>query len=127
DLHRDLGLEMPADEAQEQQLLNRADAYLCELKESQIRDGLHVFGESPAGRLQRDTLLALARYPVGDGRGGNDSLVRALAADLLPGSDFDPLDANWSEPWCGERPVPLAAVSDQPWRHLGDTRERLEL
>lgn len=29
--------------------LPQLDAYLCDLKESQIRDGLHVFGESPAG------------------------------------------------------------------------------
>lgn len=127
DLHRDLGLEAPATPEQEQLLLNRTDAYLCELKESQIRDGLHIFGLSPSGRLARDTLLALARHPVGDGRAGNDSLVRALAADLLPGSDFDPLDADWAEPWCGPRPGLLAAVSEQPWRHLGDTRERLEL
>ncbi len=29
--------------------LSRLDAYLCELKEAQIRDGLHVFGQSPEG------------------------------------------------------------------------------
>jgi cobalamin biosynthesis Mg chelatase CobN len=28
-------------------VLARVDAYLCELKETQIRDGLHVFGQSP--------------------------------------------------------------------------------
>ncbi|MEF9674295.1 cobaltochelatase subunit CobN, partial [Pseudomonas sp. PCH446] len=43
----------------------------CDLKESQIRDGLHVFGESPAGRLRIDTLLALLRIPRGDGRGAS--------------------------------------------------------
>ena len=31
------------------EVLVRMDAYLCELKESQIRDGLHVFGSSPRG------------------------------------------------------------------------------
>ncbi|WP_373604938.1 cobaltochelatase subunit CobN, partial [Comamonas sp. B-9] len=39
DLHQDLGLQAPASDEEEQQLLNRTDAYLCELKESQIRDG----------------------------------------------------------------------------------------
>ncbi len=34
--------------------LAKLDAYLCELKEAQIRDGLHVFGQSPTGRLERD-------------------------------------------------------------------------
>jgi cobaltochelatase CobN len=127
DLHRDLGLEQPTGPEQEQLLLNRTDAYLCELKESQIRDGLHIFGQSPEGRLQRDTLLALARHPVGDGSGGNASLVVALAADLLPGVDFDPLDADWAQRWHGPWPKALLAVCEQPWRHCGDTRERLEL
>ena len=126
-LHADLGLEAPRDAAGEQALLNRTDAYLCELKESQIRDGLHVFGRSPEGRLERDTLLALARYPVGDGRGARDSLIRALAADLGLGTGFDPLDAQWEAVWSGPRPAALASVSEATWRHHGDTRERLEL
>ncbi len=29
--------------------LAKLDAYLCELKEAQIRDGLHIFGQSPTG------------------------------------------------------------------------------
>ncbi|ATE59274.1 cobaltochelatase subunit CobN [Thauera sinica] len=127
DLHRDLGLAPPATAEEEQLLLNRTDAYLCELKEAQIRDGLHVFGTSPAGRLRRDTLLALARHPVGDGRGPSQGLTRALAADLALGADFDPLDADWSQPWQGPRPAVLAAVDPSPWRNAGDTRERLEL
>jgi cobaltochelatase CobN len=126
DLHRDLGLAAPRDAGEEQCLLKRTDAWLCELKESQIRDGLHVFGTSPAGRAERDTLLALARHPAGDGRGGKDSLIRALAADLKLGT-FDPLAADWAEPWNGPRPAVLAAASPDPWRHTGDTRERLEL
>ncbi|MFI8480792.1 cobaltochelatase subunit CobN [Pseudomonas sp. NPDC078700] len=125
-VNADLGLSAPTNEVEEQLLLNRTDSYLCELKESQIRDGLHVFGSSPQGRLLRDTLLALARHGVGDGQGANASLIRALAADLVPGP-FDPLDAEWGEPWNGEQPSLLQAVSEQAWRTLGDTRERLEL
>lgn len=105
--------------------LPQLDAYLCDLKESQIRDGLHVFGESPAGSLRDDTLLSLVRIPRGDGRGANASLLRALAADLELGRD--PLDCNWAEPWEGPRPAMLEAVSIDPWRSNGDTRERLEL
>jgi len=80
DLHQDLGVAAPRGAEDEQLLLNKTDAYLCELKESQIRDGLHIFGQSPAGRLERDTLLALARHPVGNGQGANASLIGALAA-----------------------------------------------
>ena len=127
DLHLDLGFERPRTPEEEQRLLNSTDAYLCELKEAQIRDGLHIFGQSPQGRLERDTLLALARHPVGDGRGRNTGVVHALAADLQLGADFNPLAADWSLPWQGARPSILAELGEGSWRNLGDTRERLEL
>ena len=126
-LHEELGLDKPRDSDTEDALLTRADAYLCELKEAQIRDGLHVFGASPQGVQRRDTLLALGRYPTGDAQGANASVLTALARDLNLGDAFDPLDADWSAPWTGPRPAELEAVVDAPWRHHGDTRERLEL
>ena len=121
-LDRELGLVITDDP---DSWLPQLDAYLCDLKESQIRDGLHVFGESPTGQLRRDTLVALLRIPRGDAQGGNASLLRALAEDLQ--LDFDPLAADLGEPWQGARPACLAALSAEPWRTLGDTRERLEL
>ncbi len=121
-LDRELGLQLNADP---NSWLPQLDAYLCDLKESQIRDGLHVFGESPAGTLRRDTLLALLRIPRGDGQGGNASLLRALARDLELG--FDPLDCKMAAPWQGPRPALLQSLSDDSWRSAGDTRERLEL
>src|SRR5207248_508226 len=45
--------------------LGKLDGYLCELKEMQIRDGLHVFGKSPEGECLTDLLVALARLPRG--------------------------------------------------------------
>ncbi|UFI42966.1 cobaltochelatase subunit CobN [Pseudomonas savastanoi] len=105
--------------------LPRLDTYLCDLKESQIRDGLHIFGQSPQGRLRTDTLLALLRIPRGDGRGAQSSLLRALSKAF--GLDFDPLDCELAEPWAGARPAALLAVSSDPWRTAGDARERLEL
>ncbi|MDQ0013175.1 cobaltochelatase CobN [Variovorax boronicumulans] len=113
--------------AEDDAVLARVDAYLCELKETQIRDGLHVFGASPEARLRRDTLLALARYPSADGMGANAGLLGALAQDLLPGDAFDPLDIDAAKPWQGARPALLQSVSADAWRHHGDTRERLEL
>ncbi|WP_313337652.1 cobaltochelatase subunit CobN, partial [Pseudomonas oryzihabitans] len=121
-LDRELGLVITDDP---DSWLPQLDAYLCDLKESQIRDGLHVFGESPTGQLRRDTLVALLRIPRGDAQGGNASLLRALAKDLQ--LEFDPLAADLGEPWQGARPACLAALSAEPWRTLGDTRERLEL
>jgi cobaltochelatase CobN len=126
-LHTELGLAAPAGGEEEDALLNRTDAWLCELKESQIRDGLHVFGQSPAGVQRRDTLAALARFPVGDGRDARAGLLSAMGADLSLGDDFDPLDADWAAPWLGPRPALLADIDAGPWRHHGDTRERLEM
>ncbi|MBO1536872.1 cobaltochelatase subunit CobN [Pseudomonas sp. OA65] len=122
ELQLDAALDSDADAAI---WLPRLDTYLCDLKESQIRDGLHVFGESPSGRLRIDTLLALLRIPRGDGKGAQSSLLRALAKAF--GLGFDPLDCALAEPWAGERPDALRQVSSEPWRTAGDTRERLEL
>jgi cobaltochelatase CobN len=121
-LDRELGLQLNGDP---QSWLPQLDAYLCDLKESQIRDGLHVFGESPSGNLRRDTLLALLRIPRGDGQHGNASLLRALAHDLALA--FDPLDCDMAAPWPGPRPECLARLATPSWRSTGDTRERLEL
>ncbi|MDR7379417.1 cobaltochelatase CobN [Rhodoferax ferrireducens] len=124
-LHEELGFTKPVDDAQRDALLRRLDAYLCEIKESQIRDGLHVFGQSPTGRQRVDTLVALARYPGGAGA-AQGSLTVALAHDLGL-QDFDALSHDWAAPWTGERPQVLQALSADPWRHAGHTRERLEL
>ncbi|KAA2313583.1 cobaltochelatase subunit CobN [Pseudooceanicola sediminis] len=105
--------------------LAKLDAWLCELKEAQIRDGLHVFGQSPEGRLARDLLLALTRIPRGAGKGKDASLPRALAADFAMA--FDPLDCDMAAPWAGPRPEALAQLDTDRWRSNGDTVERLEL
>ncbi len=103
----------------------KLDEYLCELKEAQIRDGLHIFGTAPEGRLATDLLVALARVPRGKGQGGDASLIRALAVDF--GMDFDPLDCAMADPWSGPRPDALAALTPDMWRTNGDAVERLEL
>ncbi|MEM7408374.1 MAG: cobaltochelatase subunit CobN, partial [Pseudomonadota bacterium] len=106
--------------------LGKLDNYLCELKELQIRDGLHIFGESPTGPQLTDLLVALTRLPRNAGESGDASIVRALAADL-GFEDFDPLDCTMGAPWDGPRPAPLAALTGSAWRTCGDTVERLEL
>ncbi|MBC6442310.1 MAG: cobaltochelatase subunit CobN [Rhodobacteraceae bacterium] len=110
------------DGADEDSDLARLDQYLCDLKEAQIRDGLHVFGCSPEGRSQRDLVQALVRVPRGCGAGADASLQRAIAQDL--GLGFDPLDCAPAEPWQGPRPDILAG--EGAWRTAGDTVERIE-
>ncbi|WP_287300932.1 cobaltochelatase subunit CobN, partial [Okeania sp. SIO2F5] len=72
------------------ELITNADGYLCELKEAQIRDGLHIFGQCPQERQLRDLIIAIARHPSTTRLG----LTRALAEDL--NLDFDPLTDDFS-------------------------------
>ena len=65
-LRPDLGLDLKGDR---RRALAKLDEHICDLKELQIRDGLHVLGEGPAGRQRAETLVALARVPRGGGRG----------------------------------------------------------
>ncbi len=111
--------------ADEESDLAKLDEYLCELKEAQIRDGLHIFGSSPEGRLETDLIAALARVPRGNDSPENASLQRSLANDLDLG--FDPLDCKMSDPWTGPCPQILADLDTSTWRTTGDTVERIEL
>ena len=105
--------------------LEKLDGYLCELKEMQIRDGLHIFGTSPDDRLKHDLVTALVRVPRGQGEAGEQSLQRAITNDMKLG--FDPLDCDMAKVWEGKKPLPLQTVCDDPWRTTGDTVERIEL
>ncbi|MBT4888651.1 MAG: cobaltochelatase subunit CobN, partial [Rhodospirillales bacterium] len=104
-LDKDVGI-IEADD--EDAALAKLDNYLCDLKEMQIRDGLHILGSTPQGRLRRDLLVALARLPRQTGQVGgvenprHNSLIRAMASDLgLSTSGFDPLDCTLGDPWTG--------------------------
>ena len=121
-LHLDAGI---TDGDAEDEALQKLDAYLCDLKEAQIRDGLHILGQSPKDDQERDLLVALARVPRRLGEAGDQSLIRALADDLSLG--FDPLDCDFSNKATHEKPDILEKMSADPWRTLGDTVERLEL
>ncbi len=120
-MDRDVGMQGADDDAD----LARLDAFLCDLKEAQIRDGLHIFGQSPEGRLARDLAIALVRIPRGDGDGANASFLRALAEDF--GLGIDPLSVEPGGRWAGPKPEVLTTLTEDGWRTNGDTVERLEL
>ena len=67
-------------------LLEVIDGYLCELKEAQIRGGLHIFGHYPKGEKLTDLIVALHRLP----NSGVSGFTQAIAKDLE--LDFDPLN-----------------------------------
>ncbi|MEM1426756.1 MAG: cobaltochelatase subunit CobN, partial [Cyanobacteria bacterium P01_H01_bin.130] len=76
-LDQDLAQRPDASEVSESLDVAALDGYLCELKEAQIRDGLHILGSCPTGDQLRDLMVAIARTP-GPGRLG---ITRAIALD----------------------------------------------
>ncbi|HEX5741567.1 MAG TPA: cobaltochelatase subunit CobN, partial [Pilimelia sp.] len=60
-LDHDLGItDRPHDQEFDDFLLH-VDGWLCEVKDVQIRDGLHVLGEAPRGEARVDLVLAMLR------------------------------------------------------------------
>ncbi|MCE8039496.1 cobaltochelatase subunit CobN [Halomonas sp. MCCC 1A11062] len=114
-----------AGQTDDEHLLNELDTYLCDIKEAQIRHGLHVLGSLPPRDKLAGTLVAILRLPRGD-KPAQRGLLHNLAADLGLPPEFDPLAAG-AESWHGPRPTALAELDDSPWRSAADTRERLEL
>jgi cobaltochelatase CobN len=111
-LHKDLGIEVDSI----QNFLSQADGYLCELKEAQIRDGLHIFGKCPQSEQLRDLIIAIARqqnkYHIG--------LSRAIAQEW--NLDFDPLITDFSEKVTSA----MAMVNGQRCWTYGDVVEVIE-
>lgn len=60
-MDHDLGLEDRPDEDVFDDMLLHVDGWLCEIKDVQIRDGLHILGETPEGESQLDLVLAILR------------------------------------------------------------------
>jgi cobaltochelatase CobN len=60
-MDHDLGLaERPEEDSFDDMLLH-VDGWLCEIKDVQIRDGLHILGERPTGTTELDLVLAILR------------------------------------------------------------------
>ncbi|MEK0964737.1 cobaltochelatase subunit CobN [Mycobacterium ulcerans] len=60
-MDHDLGLtERPEEDCFDDMLLH-VDGWLCEIKDVQIRDGLHILGQKPTGETELDLVLAILR------------------------------------------------------------------
>ena len=127
ELHRDLGIESQPENFGE--FIIEIDGYLCELKDAQIKDGLHILGDTPAGEQMVGLLCALTRLDIG----GIPSLRRSVAEAL--GFDY-----GWlTEELAAEPIVPSPSGGGSGWGRLqdldpetpvrtnGDVLERIEL
>ena len=94
-LDHDLGLEERPHEAEFDDFLLHVDGWLCEIKDVQIRDGLHVLGASPAGDQRVDLVLAMLRArQMWGGEQSLPGLREALGlADDAPKARVDGVEA----------------------------------
>ncbi len=115
-LQTDLGLNERPDDLGS--LVQHIDGYLCEIKDIQIKDGLHVLGSPPSGEQLRGLVAALLRL----GSGRIPGLRRAVGAAF--GLDEPTLVADPG----GRVPGPEALLErfPGPATSAGDLVDRLE-
>ena len=120
ELHRDLDIESRPEDFGE--FILEIDGYLCELKDAQIKDGLHILGDVPQGEQLVGLLCALTRLDIS----GVPSLRRSVAEAL--GLDYARLTDDLGEPL---RPCVIASLRqynpDSTLRTNGDAIECVEL
>ena len=114
EVHRDLGLAHAPEGDAFDEILTHVDGYLCELKDAQIRGGLHTLGVAPEGDAELDLVLAVTRLPQG--------AVPALRATVAAELGIDPAAAGRTvidevEDRCRRR---LAGLQRQGWRYEGN-------
>jgi len=107
EIHRDLGLGDRPDDDRFDDLLLHVDGYLCELKDAQIRGGLHILGRAPSGEAEVDLILALTRLP----QGAVPSLRSALVAEASL-AEVDRIEA--------ENRAHLLELQRAGWQYVGD-------
>ena len=93
-LHQDIGvLDAPSGDAFDE-LINHIDGYLCELKDAQIRGGLHTLGRAPAGEERLDLLLALTRLPQPSVPSLRQAVAGRLGVGLEARHDVDRVESE---------------------------------
>jgi cobaltochelatase CobN len=80
EMHRDLGLEERPEDEEFDDFILHVDGWLCEIKDAQIRDGLHVLGQAPEGEARVNLVLAILR--AAQVWGGQTAAVPGLRAAL---------------------------------------------
>jgi cobaltochelatase CobN len=91
-LDHDLGLSAPPEEEVFDEFVLHVDGWLCEIKDAQIRDGLHVLGQPPQDEELINLVLAVLRSPqvFGGQVNGIEGLRTALGpmdAELVEARD----------------------------------------
>lgn len=107
EMHRDLGLDDRPDDEEFDEFILHVDGWLCEVKDAQIRDGLHILGNAPDGTARVNLVLAILR--AAQVWGGEAGAVPGLRSAL------------------GLKPDATAAETDAIEAQARDLLERMEL
>ncbi|MEV6829431.1 cobaltochelatase subunit CobN [Amycolatopsis sp. NPDC051102] len=99
-LDHDLGIEQRPHDAEFDDFLLHIDGWLCEVKDAQIRDGLHVLGAAPTGEARVNLVLAILR--ASQMWGGKQGAVPGLRSALglkenAPTSEVDAVEKTARE------------------------------
>jgi cobaltochelatase CobN len=92
-IDRDLGL-TSVSEDEFDDLLVHVDGYLCELKDAQIRGGLHTLGAAPAGETLIDLVLVVTRLSHGRIPSLRNTVADRLGVDAADPRALDIIDAE---------------------------------
>ena len=109
-LDHDLGLEKAPEEEVFDDFVLHVDGWLCEIKDAQIRDGLHVLGQVPDGAELINLVLAVLRSP--QIFGGQVNGVPGLRAALGLGENASLSEVDAVEEQAREL---VAAVAASKW------------
>jgi cobaltochelatase CobN len=119
-LHHDLHVSDEPDDFDE--FVLHIDGYLCEIKDSQIRDGLHVLGAAPQGEARVNLVLAVLRAnQVWGGVTGAIPGLRVALADHFGLSEPDLLAGVPAV-----APESLTSIVDGPASSAADLVDLLE-
>ena len=92
EMHRDLGLEERPEDTEFDDFLLHVDGWLCEIKDAQIRDGLHVLGQPPTGEARVNLVLSILRAAQVWGGVGHAVPGLRAALGLTDGADLRTVD-----------------------------------
>ncbi|HEX3811218.1 MAG TPA: cobaltochelatase subunit CobN [Mycobacteriales bacterium] len=95
-LDHDLGLDDRPHDAEFDEFILHVDGWLCEIKDAQIRDGLHILGAAPTGEARVNLVLSMLRArQLWGGRQTLPGLREALGLTENAGvrADVDSIDA----------------------------------
>ncbi|WP_033287087.1 cobaltochelatase subunit CobN [Streptomyces sp. NRRL F-525] len=124
ELHHDLHVDDQPDDAAFDEFVMHIDGYLCEIKDVQIRDGLHILGGGPVGEARVNLVLAVLR--ASQVWGGQANALPGLRAALA--EHFGLVEKELlAEPGAPVKvPVELTELVDGPARSAADAIDLLE-